>query len=289
MTNTKHPTSARFAYGEESFQKPTGTKTYAFWTLVGLLCLLAWANMIITVVIFSVLRLGQSMESMELVPEEGVVKFFGESDLGTVHKSDGKIESFLESETKVTGVKASVMLEVEDDRGRVRNSLILDQNGTLAKGINSFKVGQIFTAESPNFQLKNGGRNIQAKLANVGRVSSPLNEKLILRSDAFTKLKGSEGTRIEGKEILWSADQQVKLKSVNGSIILNSKSGLILDVKNIPIVSKENNGGTPLSSQYKVCVCMPQGKLFRVPVANDHTSHVACHNIDVTPEYNPCM
>ncbi|KAK9508913.1 hypothetical protein O3M35_006354 [Rhynocoris fuscipes] len=269
-------------------QKPSGAKTYAFWSLVGFLCLIAWANMILTVVIFSVLRLGQSMESMELVPEEGVVKFFGESDLDKLYKPDGKIEGFVDLETTIKGIKSSVMLEVEDDRGRIRNSLTLDQNGTLAKGINSFKVGQIFSAESPNFLLKNGGRNIQAKLANVGRISSPLNEKLIIKSDAFAKLKGSEGTRIEGKEILWSADQQVKLKSVNGSIILNSKSGLTLDVKSIPIVSK-NNSTVPLASQYKICVCMPQGKLFRVPVSNDHTSHVACHNIDVTPDYNPCM
>uniref|UniRef100_A0A0A9WDI9 Beta-sarcoglycan n=2 Tax=Lygus hesperus TaxID=30085 RepID=A0A0A9WDI9_LYGHE len=268
--------------------KVDGTKTYAFWTLVGLLCLLAWANMILTVVIFSVLRLGQGMESLELVPRENVVKFFGEADLGNVFKPNGKIEGVRGFTTQIRGVRGPVHLEVEDSKRRVRNSLVLEQNGTHVKGMRSFTVGDFFAAEKPDFRLLSGARNLQAKHIETGRVSGPMNEKLVMRSDAFTKLKGSEGTRIEGKEILWTADQEVRLKSVNGSIVLNGgKGGISLDVKSIPIVSKGLGGHQ--SSQYKVCVCMPQGKLFRVPVSKDYNSQMGCYNIDISPEHNPCM
>ncbi|BES99467.1 Sarcoglycan complex subunit protein [Nesidiocoris tenuis] len=268
--------------------KGGGPKTYAFWTLVGLLCLLAWANMILTVAIFSVLRLGQGMESLELLPDQGVVKFFGDADLGNIYKPNGKIEGVRGYSTQLRGVKGGVHLEVEDSRGRVRNSLTLEQNGTHVKGMRSFTVGGFFAAEKPDFRLLSGARNLHGRHIETGRVAGPLGEKAVYRSDAFTKLKGSEGTRIEGKEILLTADQEVRLKSVNGSIILTGgKGGISLDVKSIPIVTKSLGGY--LASQYKVCVCMPQGKLFRVPVSKDYNSQMGCYNIDVSPQHNPCM
>ncbi|CAB0016700.1 unnamed protein product [Nesidiocoris tenuis] len=205
-----------------------------------------------------------------------------------IYKPNGKIEGVRGYSTQLRGVKGGVHLEVEDSRGRVRNSLTLEQNGTHVKGMRSFTVGGFFAAEKPDFRLLSGARNLHGRHIETGRVAGPLGEKAVYRSDAFTKLKGSEGTRIEGKEILLTADQEVRLKSVNGSIILTGgKGGISLDVKSIPIVTKSLGGY--LASQYKVCVCMPQGKLFRVPVSKDYNSQMGCYNIDVSPQHNPCM
>ncbi|XP_014241048.1 uncharacterized protein LOC106661851 isoform X2 [Cimex lectularius] len=288
-TATKQST-ARYENSDDSFVKPTNTKIYAFWTLVGLLCLLALANMILTIVIFSVLRLGQGMESMELLPDEGLVKFFGDSNFGKVSKSDGNIEGFAGSETEIKGVKGPVILEVEDAKGRQRNTLTLEQNGTQFKSINSFKVGDVFSTDNPVFKLSKSSviRNVQSRVITTNKITAPQDEKLVLRSDTLIKIKGSEGTKIDGKEIIWTADQEVKLKSMNGSIVLSGKSGVVVDLKKIPIVGTTGLGG-PITPQYKVCVCMPQGKLFKVPVSTDYNSQVACHNIDTSTNYNPCM
>lgn len=40
------------------------------------------------------------------------------------------------------------------------------------------------------------------------------------------------------------------------------------------------------TGHFKVCVCMPQGKLFRVAVPNGQK--VSCSHVNVTGDLNPC-
>jgi beta-sarcoglycan len=232
-----------------------GRKTYAFWTLVGLLSVLAWANMILTALIFQVLRLGHGLESLEIIPEQSLVKFFGVSDLGKVYKPDGVIEGFREEPMSVEGDRGSLVFDVEDSKGRARNSMNLSHNGTWVMGVQSFEIKSrsqtIFSTDSPSFSLPQGVHNVETDRIESGRVTSGVNEKLTLRADIHAKLKGNEGTRVEGREIVWSADQVVSLESSNGSIILGGKNGILLDVKSIPIVGE---AGHQLSAQYKVTV-----------------------------------
>lgn len=262
----------------------SGHKIYAFWALVVVLCILAWGNMILTIVIFRVLHLGQGMESMEFIPDHGIIKFYGEAIFEKLFKPDGQIKGFDNSPFEITGRKGAVIFEVEDNKGKIKNTFKIEQNGTHVKGVKSFNVGESFSTNSPN--IAGASKNLEAKLVSTGHITSSLNEKLVLRSDMYTRLSGSEGTNIEGKEIFWTADQQVYLKSINGSIMLSGKEGVSIDVTKIPIVRSRS---TFLTTQYKVCVCMPQGKLFRVPVSKDFSSHAACYNIDVSPQYDPCM
>lgn len=265
-----------------------GLKTYAFWSLIILVCFLAWANMILTVVVFRVLHLGQGMESLELIPEQKIIKFYGETFFGRLFKPDGIIKGFGNTPFEIKGVgNGSVLFEVEDAKRNIQNTFKIEKNGTHIRGVKNFIVGNSFSTESPSFKLTKRSRNIEARVTSTNHITSEKNEDLSLKSDLFTKLSGSEGTLIDGKEILLTADQQVLLKSINGSVVLSGKKGVSINVAKIPIV--HTRSVSTLTTQYKVCVCMPEGRLFRVPVSREPNSHAACHNIDYSSSLNPCM
>lgn len=278
---------------EDSLHKTglRGRKTYAFWTLVGLLCLMALANMVLTCIIVKVLRIWPRMESFEVVPEHSLIKFHGNTDLDKILKHDGKVEGFKGEPIKITGQSGPVNIDIQGVLGKSRKMKMQD-NETHFQGIESFEVYDpvtgkpIFSTGSPNFGLPRGVRNINVGVAKTNKISSPFNKTLTLKSDSFARLKGNEGTKMEGKEILWSADQFIFLRSVNGSIILNSTKGVYIDVKNIPSVQISSD--KPLVGHFKICVCMPEGKLFKVPVLPGYDSHTAC-NINTThPHIDPC-
>ncbi|RZF45830.1 hypothetical protein LSTR_LSTR013725 [Laodelphax striatellus] len=291
-----------------------GKKTWAFWTLVGVLSALATANLILTVFILKVLRIShQAMEAVEIVSktgQESVVKMHGNIDLGSIYKQDGLLESFSGDPLKITGDQAPVFVELRGGaKGGPRRVLVVRQNETRLQGVQSFSVydaaqsaaaGQhskpIFSTHYPNFGLPRGVRNIDVKLVETDRVRSPRDEGLKVRGEGGgglaggvsfathaqrVRLLGLEGTRIDGgMEMQWSADQTVHLHSWNGSVVLKAsgqQGGVRLDVKSMPIVGTGRRSGLPLVAHYKVCVCMPQGRLFRVPVfAGAISSSTAC-------------
>lgn len=298
--NRHHNSNFRAGYvpvHEQSLHKTglRGRKTYAFWTLVMLLFFLALGNLLLTFIILGVLRLGQGMESLELVPEKSLIMFYGNTDLDRIYKRDGKLEGFSECPVEMIGDNGSVYINLVDKEGRVTEPRInVNHSSTTVTGVHSFDVRDPLTGHSvfstgfPNFGLPRGVKKLDIRMAQTQRITSPVNSSLFLRSDTYTRLRGTEGTRMEGREIVWSADQDIYLKSVNGSVILSGHEGISVDVKSIPIAL--GDGGNPTSVQYKVCVCMPEGKLFRVPVpSGGNNKHVGCHNVNLSSQTNPCM
>ncbi|KAJ9594342.1 hypothetical protein L9F63_014218 [Diploptera punctata] len=298
--NRHHNSNMRGGYvpvHEQSLHKTglRGRKTYAFWTLVMLLFFLALGNLLLTFIILGVLRLGQGMESLELVPEESAIMFYGNTDLDRVYKRDGKLEGFYECPVEMTGDNGSVTINLVDREGRpLEPKIDLNHNITTVTGIDSFEIRDsrtgrsIFSTGYPNFGLPRGVTKLDIKMAQTRRITSPVNSSLYLRSDSITRLRGTEGTRMEGREIVWSADQDIYLKSVNGSVILSGHEGISVDIKSIPIATGESDG--PNSMQFKVCVCMPGGKLFRIPVPpSGSNKHVGCNHVNLSSQNNPCM
>lgn len=268
-----------------------GRKTFAFWTLVALLFILAVGNLLLTVTILGVLRLGQGMESIELVPEELAVKFFGDTDLGYMYKKDGKIEGFKDEPVEISADESAIVLHLSLRNGKPLNKLILHKNGTHFEKFKAFEVKNkngnvVFSTNNPEFKSLIKANSFEAKTISTNRIVSPIDSKLKVEGSTLS-LKGSEGTRMDGKEIIWSADQDIYLKSNNGSIVLSGNGGVLLDIRHIPIAMLKNQNY--ITSQYKVCVCMPEGKLFRIPVPRGQTSRVYCDHINTSPPHNPCI
>lgn len=80
-----------------------GKNAFAFWTIVTLLFILTIGNLILTLTIIGVLRLGKGMQNLELVPEAETIKFYGETDLDRVYKRDGMLEGFQDEPVSITG------------------------------------------------------------------------------------------------------------------------------------------------------------------------------------------
>lgn len=81
----------------------TGRNTFAFWTIVTIIFVLTIGNLVLTMTIIGVLRLGRGMEHLELVPEADSIKFYGITDLDRVYKKDGLIEGFSDVPVTITG------------------------------------------------------------------------------------------------------------------------------------------------------------------------------------------
>lgn len=268
-----------------------GRKTFAFWALMSLLFMLAVGNLILTSTILGVLHLGQGMENLEIISEDSTIKFFGDTDLGYIYKPDGKLEGFLEVPVEIVGKNGSILINIanrSNRNSRAVNVLHMTHNSTIFQNVNTFEVKNnngknIFRTNKPTWHILRHIQNLETEMVQTNKIVSPVEENLILEARNIT-LKGTEGTAVEGKEILCTADQNIYLNSVNGSIILSAKEGVHLDIKRIPIAVPKH---TDITGQYKVCICMPQGKLFRVPVSKNPKERTYCHHINSL--HDPCV
>ncbi len=143
-----------------------------------------------------------------------------------------------------------------------------------------------FSTTFPNFGLPKGVQSLHIKKATANRITSKLDGSLLIRSEKAIRVKGNEGMRIRGREILLRADQDLQLRSINGSIILDGADGVIMDVDNMAVAGKDAVPKKKIT-EYKLCICMPAGQLFRIPVL-EGTDTINCDSVDLTGEDNPC-
>ena len=163
-----------------------------------------------------------------------------------------------------------------------------------------------FSTDFPNFGLPDGVRSLRVKEARTRRVVSPVDQSLKLQSSTQVHMKGSEGTYIDGKEIVMSADQELHLKSVNGSVVLSAGAGVQLDVRSIPWAQGRAGAAGSSWAAYQLCACVhfsaaegepsaaAVGRLFRIPVPVGNgdlppAERITCGNAALHGENNPCV
>ncbi|XP_018902100.1 beta-sarcoglycan [Bemisia tabaci] len=269
-------------------------ETHAFCIFSLLIFFLVLGNLTLTLLIIKVLRIGYGMESIESNTLENLLKFYGDADLGELYKPDGKLSGFKDLPVVIGGTAGSVGFELIDhhhNRTPVQN-LRVEKNGTHLKNVTNFEVVDpatgrpVFSTSFPKFFLPPGMSKIDVNIVHTRRIASPINTTLYLRSESVTRLKGNEGTRMRGKSVMWTADGDIFVKSVNGSLILSGKNGIILDLKSLHIA--QNKFNKTVSTHYKLCVCMPSGKVFRIPMTQRYNMHLACNYVDQIIGKSPC-
>jgi beta-sarcoglycan len=144
----------------------------------------------------------------------------------------------------------------------------------------------IFSTEFPNFGLPQGVQKIEARITQTHRIAAPKKSDLSITSDDSVYLHGAEGASLDSKEIIWTAKNDIFLRSRNGDIVIDAKDSI--NLPQIPIApailpSQPNN----LHDQYKICVCMPEGKLFLVPMHKGITK-LNCAKISRSMKSDPC-
>lgn len=230
------------------------------------------------------------MQSIELVPESETIKLFGEIDLDHIYKRDGIIEGYEDEPVEVTANDSPILLNVVE-YGKIKTKIRIDPAEMIVKGANNFDFelktedkDTLFTTSNPEFKNLKNAKHFKSKYLYTNKIRSPLDENLEIKGELL-HLKGAEGTDIEGKEVVWYADQDIFLNSTNGSVVISGKDGVFID-RRVPraTISTKNY----VTSQFKLCVCMPEGKLFRIPVLNLNEP-IRCDHINMSPQYNPCM
>ncbi|XKL59338.1 hypothetical protein PGB90_000354 [Kerria lacca] len=269
-------------------------KTYIFWILIYMVFFIAAVNFIILVIMMNVLRIGLGLESIEIVSAEKLIKFYGNADFDYIVYKNGKLKGFNNHPIEINGIEESVIMSVQNNDDITKlNNMILTENEISFNNVKIFDVidpisrNNIFSTDYKDFKIPKGLPRLDVKKLRVNRLVSLQNSNLTIKSDAITRLSGNGGVRIRGKEITIIADGDIYLNSVNGSINLLADN-IKIDMKHISIVPPRMKFDPVLTTQYKLCLCMPQGVLFKVPVIKNIKSHLACSFVDLSSDNNPC-
>ncbi|CRK97386.1 CLUMA_CG010776, isoform A [Clunio marinus] len=267
--------------------------SFFFWGLIALLFVLVVGNFIITLTIISFFKIGMGMESIKLIPELKAIKFYGVTDFNKVYKKDGLIESFRESPAVIESDNNFIKFNLIDRKGQLTNRFMMGSNGTELKAVNVVMIRDpvtnlpIFSTSKLKYNMAKPSKNLEANIVHVAEVVSPIDKKLEFQSINMF-IRGIEGTRIEGKEIFVSSEQNIFLKSSNGSITFNAQNGVYIDIDRIPVAPDVEYNQVRNDLQYKLCVCYPKGALYRVALSKLHGIDDPCRHFDKR-QYNPCV
>ncbi|KAH1021577.1 hypothetical protein HUJ04_011073 [Dendroctonus ponderosae] len=182
-----------------------GRKTFAFWTLVVLLFILAVGNLILTVTMVGVLRIGNGIQSIECLPGDNAIKLFGNVDLGRIFKQNGIMKGFEEENMDISADDNSLLINLYSRLNRVFNKFELKKNHTSFNGFNSFEVRNkrkesLFDVSNPIYKNLKGVQTFKAKSLSTNKIRSKLDNDMDIEGNSVY-LKGNEGTRIEGENI----------------------------------------------------------------------------------------
>lgn len=280
-------------YSESSLQMRSlkqGRNTFAFWTVVALLLVLTVGNLILTLTIIGVLRLGKGIQGMELIPEEELIKFYGTTDLDRVYsKIIGQIDGFADVPVTITGDEGNVYIKLQRN-GKSNTRMEMNSSGINFNEINIFEVkdpisgSTIFTTHRPHYNMPKGADNLIVKAASASKLTSPIGQPLLLEAENVY-IRGSEGINVDSSSLLIRAGN-ITINSTQGATIFEAKSGVFLDMDNMPKVSSEFGIRTG-TVQYKICVCMPHGTLFRIAIPHMHNGpKISCAHFNA--KHDPC-
>ncbi|XP_026686066.1 uncharacterized protein LOC113471259 [Diaphorina citri] len=114
---------------------------WSFWALIGLLYLFALINLVLTLTLMTMLRIGWGMETIEMLPLLNMVKLYGDIDLGKLYKDDGYFSSFKDSGLRITGRQGgSVHIDVNFGVNRTRRMLSIEPEGVRVTNVKEFNV-----------------------------------------------------------------------------------------------------------------------------------------------------
>lgn len=169
----------------------------------------------------------------------------------------------------------------------------MGSNGTELKGVNLMMIKDpdtnlpLFASTKLKYNIEKPTRNLESNIVYAAEVVSPNDKKLDIQSINMF-VRGIEGTKIDGKEVFVSAEQNIFLKSSNGSIVMNSLNGIYIDIDRIPVAPDVEYSQVRNDLQYKLCLCYPKGVLYRVPLTKMHGVEDPCRHFD-RRHFNPCL
>ncbi|CAG5862299.1 unnamed protein product [Menidia menidia] len=234
--------------------------------IIVLLFLLALINLIITLVIWTVIRIGPNgCDSMEF-HDSGLLRFKQKADMGIVHPLH---------KSTVGGRKDQDLVIVGNNNPQGTSKLSVEKDKTSVVS----DVGISFTdPRTQNTFFSTDFENHEFHLPKGVKVlsitSSPTSD-LNIKGDSKAIIRGNEGVNIMGRTVEFKMGGDIMLRAEN-SIVLNGS--VMFNATRIPNAA----GGEYFNDsqeRYKLCIC-EDGTLFRVLVK---FPNMGCQTSD-----NPC-
>ncbi|XP_062306378.1 beta-sarcoglycan [Osmerus eperlanus] len=282
-TNKEHNSNFKAGYvpiEEERLHKTglRGRKGNMAVCIIILLFLLALINLIITLVIWTVIRIGPNgCDSMEF-HGSGLLRFKQKADMGVVlplHRST--VGGRKDQDLLITGnnnpvvfQQGSTKLSVEKEKTSISSDVGI--SFTDPRTQNTY-----FSTDFDNheFHLPKGVKVLSVKKASTERITSNASSDLTIRGDGRAIIRGNEGVYIMGKTVEFRMGGDIELRAEN-SITLNGS--VMVSPSRMPEVAGNGYFDEALE-RYKLCMCA-DGTLFRVRVKYPN---MGCQTSD-----NPC-
>ncbi|XP_069049961.1 beta-sarcoglycan isoform X2 [Lepisosteus oculatus] len=268
-SNKEHNSNFRAGYvpiEEERLHKTglRGRKGSLAICVIVLLFLLALVNLIITLVIWAVIRIGPNgCDSVEF-HQSGLLRFKQKADMGVVHPLHKSTVGGRRNENLVlTGNNQPVVFQ----QGTTTLSVDKDKTSITSDVGMSFvdprSHSTFFSTDFDNheFHLPKGVKVLSVRKASTERITSNASSDLTIRVDGKAIVRGNEGVFIMGKTVEFRMGGDIELKAEN-SIVLNGS--VMVSPSRIP---NSSASGELLFDEglerYKLCMCA-DGTLFRV-------------------------
>ncbi|XP_009333491.1 PREDICTED: beta-sarcoglycan [Pygoscelis adeliae] len=247
--------------------------------VIVLLFVLAVINLIITLVIWAVIRIGPNgCDSMEF-HESGLLRFKQVSDMGVIHPLyKSTVGGRRNEDLVITGNNQPIVfqqgttkLSVEKDKTSITSDIGMEF-------VDPRTQNTLFSTdyETHEFHLPNGVKILNVQKASTERITSNATSDLNIKVDGRAIVRGNEGVFITGKTIEFRMGGNMELKAEN-SIILNGT--VMVSPSRLPSSSygEQFNNGNWL--RFKLCMCA-DGTLFKVQVTG--------YNMGCQTSVNPC-
>ncbi|GAB0188436.1 leucine-rich repeat-containing protein 66 [Grus japonensis] len=191
--------------------------------VIVLLFILAVINLIITLVIWAVIRIGPNgCDSMEF-HESGLLRFKQVSDMGVIHPLyKSTVGGRRNEDLVITGNNQPIVfqqgttkLSVEKDKTSITSDIGMEF-------VDPRTQNTLFSTdyETHEFHLPNGVKILNVQKASTERITSNATSDLNIKVDGRAIVRGNEGVFITGKTIEFRMGGNMELKAEN-SIILN--------------------------------------------------------------------
>lgn len=274
-----------------------GGNLFVFWCIVILLLFLTVGNLILTLSIIGVLHFGKGIYGMELIPEGDTIKFYGQTDLDRVYlKNVAQLSGFLDEPVSISADDAAIYVRLHHRNGQLPHRLMMDRTGLQFRGVNSFDIkdplsgSPIFSTHRPHYNLPGGVNALFTRSISASRIVSAIDQPLIVSSstaDSRISIRGSEGIQVDTSVLGLQAGHNIVFNSTQGVLSFSAGSGIFLDTTQVPIVQTEMGLRTG-NVQYKLCVCMPEGVLFRIAIPRTHNAPKTVSCAHFTSQYDLC-
>ncbi|KAJ6633569.1 hypothetical protein lerEdw1_014474, partial [Lerista edwardsae] len=233
----------------------------------------------ITLIIWTVIRIGPNgCDSMEF-HESGLLRFKQDSDMGIIHPLyKSTVGGRRNEDLVIVGENQPVVFQQGDTK------LSIEKNGTSITSdigmefVDPRTQNTLFSTDynTHEFHLPSGVKILNVQRASTERITSNATSDLNIKVDGNAIVRGNEGVFIMGKTIEFHMRDNLELKA-DHSIVLNGS--VMISPSRLPSSSYGEQFSNGDWERYKLCMCA-DGTLFRVQVKS--------RNMGCQTSVNPC-